>query len=170
MENQLLDALAYTLPSLITGGVAFFMFNAFVKQENNEKKFEGLLAKKKESLPVKLQAYERLVLFSERINPSKLLLRVNPIGTDTNSYLHLLISNIEQEFEHNMVQQLYVTEESWQSVLASKLAITNKLHQIAEKSTGAKDLREKLLQEYAKVESPTETAIAILKQQVKKLL
>ena len=95
MENQLLEALAYTLPSLITGGVAFFMFNAFIKQDNNEKKFEALLAKKKDSLPVKLQAYERLVLFSERINPSKLLLRVNPIGTDTNSYLHLLISNIE---------------------------------------------------------------------------
>lgn len=170
MENQLLEALAYTLPSLITGGVAFFMFNAFIKQDNNEKKFEALLAKKKDSLPVKLQAYERLVLFSERINPSKLLLRVNPIGTDTNSYLHLLISNIEQEFEHNMVQQLYVTEESWQSVLASKFAITNKLHQIAETSTDAKDLREKLLQEYVKIESPTETAIAILKQQVKKLL
>jgi len=170
MENQLLEALGYTLPSLVTGGVAFFMFNAFVKQENNEKKFEALLAKKKESLPVKLQAYERLLLFSERINPSKLLLRVNPIGTDTNSYLHLLISNIEQEFEHNMVQQLYVTEESWQSVLASKFAITNKLHQLAKVSSNAKELREKLLEEYVKVESPTETAVAILKQQVKKML
>ena len=170
MENQLIETFSYVLPALITGGVAFFMFNAFVKQDNNEKKFEALVNKKRESLPVKLQAYERLLLFCERINPSKLLLRVNPIGTDANSYLHLLINNIEQEFEHNMVQQLYVSEESWKAVLASKFAIVNKLHEIAEKNEEAKELREEALATYAKIESPTETAIAILKQQVKKLI
>jgi len=170
MENQLLQALAYTLPAIVTGGVAFFMFNSFAKQDKSEKKFEALLAKKKESLPVKLQAYERLLLFCERMNPSKLLLRVNPIGSDTKSYLHLLLGNIEQEFEHNLVQQLYVSEEVWKAVIASKFAIVNKLHQIAENSKEAKEFREQILAEYAKNESPTETAVAILKQQVKKLI
>ena len=81
MEDKLIEALAYTVPALITGGVAYFMFGAFVRQDNNEKKFNALVAKKKESLPIKLQAYERLLLFSERINPSKLIVRVNPIAT-----------------------------------------------------------------------------------------
>lgn len=170
MGDNLIEILGYTLPAIVTGGVAFFMFGAFVKQDNNEKKFEALLAKKRESLPVKLQAYERLLLFCERVNPSKLLLRVNPIGTDTVSYLHLLIANIEQEFEHNMVQQLYVTDECWKAVLASKYAIINKLHELAEKTNDANDLKNILLKEYSTIESPTETAIAILKQQVKKLI
>lgn len=170
MENSIIDAVAYTLPAIVTGGVAFFMFNGFVNQNNNEKKFNALVDKKRESLPVKLQAYERLVLFCERINPSKLLLRVNPIGEDAASYLHLLIGNIEQEFEHNMVQQLYVSEDSWKAVLGSKLAIINKFHELAEKNNSAKELRENLLIDYSQKESPTETAIVILKQQVKKLI
>lgn len=170
MEDKILEGFAYALPSLVTGFVAYLMFSKFTEQNNNEKKFEALLSKKKESLPVKLQAYERLLLFCERINPSKLLLRVNPIGNDSNSYLHLLLGNIEQEFEHNLVQQLYVSDDVWKAIVGSKLAITNKLYGIAEKSSNAKELQEKMLTEFATTESPTETAIAIIKQQVKKLL
>lgn len=170
MEDKILEGISYALPALVCGGVAYMMFSAFLRQDSNEMKFNALVNKKKESLPMKLQAYERLVLFCERINPSKLLLRVNPIGTDANSYLHLLIGNIEQEFEHNLVQQIYVTEDSWKAVLGSKLAIINKFREAAENSDSAKELRENLLMDYARIESPTETAIEILKQSVKRLL
>ena len=170
MEETIIQVIAYTVPAIITGGVAYFMFGALIKQDNGNKKFESLVAKKRESLPIRLQAYERLLLFCERINPTKLVVRINPIGEDNNSYLHLLINNIEQEFEHNLVQQLYISEDVWQAVLASKFAITNKLHQLSEESKDAKELREKILVTYSKIESPTETSIAILKQQVKKLI
>jgi len=170
MEDKILEGISYALPALVCGGVAYFMFSAFLRQDSNEMKFNALVQKKRESLPMKLQAYERLVLFCERINPSKLLLRVNPIGSDTDSYLHLLIGNIEQEFEHNLVQQIYVTEDSWTAVIGSKLAIINKFREAAENSNSAKELRENLLIDYSKIESPTETAIEILKRSVKKLL
>ena len=146
------------------------MFSGFVKQSGNEMKFNALLEKKKESLPIKLQAYERLLLFCERLNPSKLLLRVNPIGTDSQSYLHLLLANIEQEYEHNLVQQIYVTEESWNAVKGAKLSIMNKFVETAENSESAKELRDNLLKNYSQEESPTESAIFILKKSVKKLL
>lgn len=170
MEDKILQGLAYALPALITGGVAYMILSRFIDKDNSEKKFDTLIAKKKESLPIKLQAYERLLLFCERINPSKLLLRVNPIGDDANSYLHLLLGNIEQEFEHNLVQQLYVSDDVWKAVVGSKLAIINKLNEVSEKSKNAKELREKLLIDFSKNESPTETAVAIIKQEVKKLL
>lgn len=170
MEDKILEGLSYALPSLVTGFVAFFMFSKFTEQDNNEKKFDALLAKKRESLPIKLQAYERLLLFCERINPSKLLLRVQPIGNDVNAYLHLLIGNINQEFEHNMVQQLYVSDDAWKALIASKLAISNKLYEIAEESNNVKEFREKMLATFSTNESPTETAVAIIKHQVKKLL
>ncbi len=170
MQEKLIEGLSFALPALITGGVAFFMFSSFLQRDENEKKMEALINKKRESLPTKLQAYERLLLFCERINPAKLLLRVHPIGEDTDSYVHLLIANIEQEYEHNLVQQIYVHDNAWKAVVGSKLAIINKIRSNAETSDNAKTLRENLLIEYAKVESPTETAIAIIKQEAKRLI
>lgn len=170
MEDQILQGLAYALPSLVTGGVAYMILSKFTEQNNSEKKLDTLITKKKNSLPIKLQAYERLVLFCERINPMKLILRVQPIGTDANSYLHLLLGNIEQEFEHNMVQQLYVSDDCWKAVMASKLTIVNTISELAEQSSSAKELQEKVLTNYGKTESPTETTVAYIKQEVKKLL
>ncbi|CAM1368769.1 DUF7935 family protein [Tenacibaculum xiamenense] len=170
MQEKIIEGLAYALPALVTGGVAYYILSAFIKQDNNERKFEALVAKKKESLPIKLQAYERMVLFCERINPTKLLVRVNPIGDDVNRYLHLLTANIEQEYEHNLVQQLYISEDSWKSVLATKLAIIAKLRKVAETSETAAELRENVLLTYTKEENPTEAAVGYLKQEVKKLL
>ncbi|CAM1354886.1 hypothetical protein [Tenacibaculum insulae] len=170
MEDKIIEGLAYALPAMVTGAVAYFILGAFIKQDNNEKKFNALVEKKRESLPIKLQAYERLLLFCERINPTKLLIRVNPIGDNTNSYLQLLIANIEQEYEHNMVQQLYVSEDSWKAIVAAKLTIIAKLRKTAETANTAKDLRENVLIDYAQNENPTQTSIAYLKQEVKKLI
>ncbi len=170
METKIIEGLAYALPALVTGGVAYFILGAFIKQDNNEKKFNALVEKKRESLPIKLQAYERLLLFCERINPTKLLIRVAPIGDNTSNYLQLLLANIEQEYEHNMVQQLYVTEDSWKAIIAAKLTIIAKLRKTAETSDTAKDLRENVLIDYSQTENPTQTSITYLKQEVKKLI
>ncbi|SEB48491.1 hypothetical protein SAMN04489761_0985 [Tenacibaculum sp. MAR_2009_124] len=170
MEDKIIEGLAYALPALVTGGVAYYILTAFIKQDNNERKFEALVTKKKESLPIKLQAYERMLLFCERINPIKLLVRVNPIGDDVNGYLRLLTANIEQEYEHNLVQQLYISDESWKSVLATKLAIIAKLRKVAETSETSAQLRENVLLDYTKEENPTDVAVGYLKQEVKKLL
>ena len=126
--------------------------------------------KRKESLPIRLQAYERMLLFCERINPVKLLLRVKPIGNQTDDYLQLLLANIDQEFEHNRVQQLYITDECWNVIIASKSAVMNTLKQVAATSNSASDFRENVLLEYSKKSSQTDTAVAFLKNEVKKLL
>ncbi|MEX6625748.1 hypothetical protein PG913_05445 [Tenacibaculum pacificus] len=170
MEDKIIEGLAYALPAMVTGGVAYFILGAFMKKDDDVIKFNALVDKKRESLPIKLQAYERLLLFCERINPTKLLVRVPPIGNDTNSYLQLLIANIEQEYEHNMVQQLYVSEDSWKATVAAKLTIISKLRKTVETSETAKDLRESVLIYYSQNENPTQTSIAYLKQEVKKLI
>ena len=170
MEDKIFEGLAYAIPALVTGGVAFFIFSGFIKQGTQEKKLEMLAQKKKESLPIRLQAYERMLLFCERINPVKLLLRVKPIGDRTEDYLRLLQSNVEQEFEHNLVQQLYISDECWNVVIASKAAVLNTLRQIAETSNSAGDFRENVLLEYSKKEPQTDTAVAFLKREVKKMI
>ncbi|UAM99467.1 hypothetical protein K8354_06570 [Polaribacter litorisediminis] len=170
MEDKFLESIAYILPAVVTGFVAYYMFNGFIHHKNAEKKLELLAEKKKDSLPIKLQAYERLLLFCERINPVKILIRIKPLSTDKNEYLQLLIGNIEQEFEHNLVQQIYISDESWTAIYAAKSAVINKLKQVAESSNSANDLRENVLIDYSKMLPPTETAIAFIKNEVKKLL
>jgi hypothetical protein len=170
MEDKILESIAYILPAAVTGFVAYYMFNGFLKNQSSEKKIEILTQKKKDSLPIKLQAYERMLLFCERINPVKMLVRIKPISENTKEYLQLVIANIEQEFEHNLVQQIYISDETWVSVLAAKSAIINKLKLVAETANSANDLRENTLIEYSKKLPPTETAISFIKSEVKKLL
>ncbi|ARV05545.1 hypothetical protein BTO04_02010 [Polaribacter sp. SA4-10] len=170
MEDKILESIAYILPAVVTGTVAYYMFNGFIKQQNSEKKLELLAQKKKESLPIKLQAYERMILFCERINPVKMLIRIKPLSENTHEYLQLLIASIEQEFEHNLVQQIYISNDSWTAIVASKSAIMNKLKLVAESSKSANELRETVLIDYSKNLPPTETAISFIKNEVKKLL
>lgn len=170
MEDTLVESIAYILPAVITGLVAYYMFNGFVKQQITSKKLELLSESKKDSLPVKLQSYERMLLFCERINPIKMLVRIKPLSENTHDYLQLLIANVEQEFEHNLVQQIYISNNSWTAILATKNGIINKLKQVAETSNTANDLRENVLITYSQKLPPTETAIAIIKSEVKKIL
>ena len=100
MEDKLLESIAYILPAAVTGFVAYYMFNGFIQQKNNEKKLELLAEKKKESLPLKLQAYERMLLFCERINPTKMLLRVKPLSDNTTDYFKGLYS-FQHFFAHH---------------------------------------------------------------------
>jgi hypothetical protein len=170
MEEKIIESIGYILPAVVTGVVAYYMFNGFLKQKNSEKELELLTQKKKDSLPIKLQAYERMLLFCERINPVKMLLRIKPISDKTDAYLQLLIASIEQEFEHNLVQQIYISNDSWTAILATKNAIINKLKQVAETSDSANNLRENVIVHYSKTLPPTDTAISFIKNEVKKLL
>lgn len=170
MEDKILESFAYVLPALVTGGVAYLFFKSLIKKGTHEKSIEVLVNKKKEALRIKLNAYERMLLFCERINPSKILLRVKPVSDITSDYLQLLIANIEQEFEHNMVQQIYISDACWSIIVTSKGALLNKLREIAKNATTANELRETVLIHYSKELPPSDTAISFIKSEVKKIL
>ena len=111
--SKILEILAYTLPSLITGGVAYLLFNSYFKDQRNTRSWLLQKENQKDSLPLRLQAYERMALFLERINPTKLLIRVAPVSTNKNDYENYIIAQIEQEFEHNLTQQIYLSDDCW---------------------------------------------------------
>ena len=170
MEDKILESIAYLLPALVTGWIAYYMFHKFLQQNDLGKKIDLITQKKKNSLQIKLQAYERMLLFCERINPIKMLVRIKPISENTEDYVQLLIANMEQEFEHNLVQQIYISDDTWTAIIAAKTAVIHKLKQTAEDSNGANDLRENILIDYSKTLPPTETAVAFIKSEVKKML
>jgi len=67
-----------------------------------------------------LQAYERLILLMERITPDNLIMRIDSTGMNTNEFHLELLSNIRAEFDHNISQQLYVSDLVWQDVYNAK--------------------------------------------------
>lgn len=169
--DKLLELLFYTLPALITGGVAFYFFKTFTDNEANRRKFVISRANRKEALPLRLQAYERMTLFLERISLAKLLLRIAPISTDRTDYANFLIAHIEQEFEHNLTQQIYISDKCWNIILAAK----NTTIQIIRKTSisveiaDADKMREVIMSDLMEKESPSTAALAYIKNEVSEL-
>lgn len=100
--EKIFEVFLYAVPALITGMIAYYFFKEHTKNEDGRRRF--LLHKDLQvnALPIRLQAYERMALFLERISPNKLLIRISPTSSDKDSYESLLIASIEQEFEHNL--------------------------------------------------------------------
>ena len=97
----------------------------FLDNEDKRRKSERIRASQRQSLPIRMQAYERLALFLERISPNSLLLRVKAGKLTNQEYLLLLQQNIRNEFEHNLSQQIYVSDKMWEMVVASKSTMTS---------------------------------------------
>jgi hypothetical protein len=170
-STNIIEILAYTLPSLITGGVAYFLFESHFKDQRNTRRWLLQKENKSATLPLRLQAYERMTLFLERINPSQLLVRILPISEDKNDYANFIISQIEQEYEHNLAQQIYVSGECW-SILTTAKNATIQMILLASKNEKIKDaqqLREIILQDLLEKQSPSHFAIASIKNEVNEL-
>lgn len=71
-------------------------------------------------LPLRLQAYERICLLLERLSPQNLLLRVGNAGLSARDYQRVLLDEIRNEFNHNVAQQVYISEAVWVLVKNSK--------------------------------------------------
>jgi hypothetical protein len=171
IEVKILEIATYTLPAIITGGVAFGLLHKFFKNEENKRKFELLRENQRLGLPIRLQAYERIVLFLERINPINLMMRVEPNSLDPQSYATLLVHTIQTEYEHNIAQQIYFTPESWEIILKAKNSIITQIRRfsIEGEVKSGEELRTKLLHELTQTESASAVAIGFIKEELKRV-
>jgi len=169
--TKIIELLSYTLPAVVTGLVALYFFKLHVANEDKRRNFLLRKESQKHALPLRLQAFERLTLFLERISLNKLLIRIKPTGKDPEKYSHKLISIVEQEFEHNLAQQIYVSETAWKAVVTSKNLIVKIIRTTAAKKEveTAEQLREDILSNLGKNDGPTSAAISYLKIEVKKM-
>ena len=170
--DKIMELAFYTLPAIITGGVAYFLFNSYFKDQQNTRRWLVQKENQKLGLPLRLQAYERLTLFLERINPTKLLIRVAPLNDDKMAYQNLVIQHIEQEFEHNLAQQIYVSDECWLMILTAKNTVIQNLRKTALNSeiTSADRFRETILSNQLEVASTSTLALDFLKNEVTSFL
>lgn len=169
--SRILDLFLFAIPSLITGVIAYYFFKEHTKNEDGRRRF--LLKKDMQinAMPLRLQAYERMALFLERISPSKILVRINPIDSNKDNYESLLIQNIEQEFEHNLSQQIYISDKCWSIVTTAKNATIQLIRKASmlEKTDTANKLREVVLTEMMERRSPSDAALSFIKEEVSEL-
>lgn len=170
-STKLIELASYTLPAIITGLVAYNLFNSYFKDQQNTRRWLLQKDSQKDLLPLRLQAYERMTLLMERINPSQLLVRITPISDDKNEYANYVIAQVEQEFEHNLAQQIYISAECWSIITTAKNATIQMIRLAAksEKVADANQLREVVLSDLLEKQSPSSAALAFIKNEVGQL-
>lgn len=170
-SDRIIDLFLFAIPALITGMIAYYFFKEHTKNEDGRRRY--LLHKDMQvnAMPLRLQAYERMAIFLERITPSKLLIRVAPTSSNKEDYESLLISSIEQEFEHNLSQQIYVSDDCWNIITAAKNATIQLIRKasLLEKTATANKLREVVLMEMMEKRAPSDAALSFIKQEVSEM-
>ena len=170
-SERIIDLILYAIPALITGIIAYYFFKEHTKNEDGRRRFLLHRDMQVNAMPARLQAYERMTLFLERINPNKLLIRIVPKSSNKESYESLLIATIEQEYEHNLSQQIYMSDECWGIISAAKNATIQLIRKasLLEKSTTANKLREVILTEMMERRAPSDAALSYIKKEVSEL-
>ncbi len=164
--------------------VAVFLFVAMMVKDwwfpaGKKKKPEGLPPASSPSgwtiaLPLCLQAYERLVVFLERIRPEALIRRLEQPQMSVQQTRQRLIASIRSEFEHNISQQIYVSTASWEAVESAKEQMVHFINATSLEFPPEEpdyQFRKALLERSARQNDPPATlALKVLNSESKKLL
>jgi hypothetical protein len=165
--DQIFQLFAYLLPSVVTGAIAFYFFRMHTNNEEGRRRFLLHKDSQQNTLPIRLQAYERMALFLERIAIPQLVVRVTPKSANKNDYENLLIKTIENEFDHNLSQQIYISDDCWNIIKAAKSATIQMIRKVAMSETDSADkLREDILTETMDKQSPSATALSFVKREI----
>ncbi|MBM3403684.1 MAG: hypothetical protein FJY10_02200 [Bacteroidetes bacterium] len=118
--QTLVPILQMTIPVIVLFIMIYLMLRAFLDHEHKKMALNIRAEQDKQLSPVKMQAYERLVLLLERIMPENLILRVSQPGDTVLSLQSSMIKAIREEYEYNMSQQLYVSALAWEGLIKSR--------------------------------------------------
>ncbi|MGM0613256.1 MAG: hypothetical protein ACQESM_07085 [Bacteroidota bacterium] len=176
--------LAATIPAAIVFATAFFLMRDFMKkhesilreiQQDEQRKIVAQMKTENQKVvnPLRLQAYERIVLFLERISPNSLLLRSVEEGISAAQMRSKLINSIRDEYEHNLSQQVYISVETWEIVKNAKeelVKLINTAYGELDNEATANDMATKIIEfSVQKGNTPVENALRAVKHEIQKL-
>lgn len=169
--NELFEIAKMILPAGIVFITTYYLVKNFLDQESRKKAMDLKLANQSVITPIRLQAYERIVLFLERINPNSMVMRLNK-NTSASIFQAEVLKTIRTEFEHNLSQQIYMSNKSWEAVVKAKeetIKIINVASTKVNNDASGMDLAQAILQVCAQLsEMPTKTAVETIKKEIGK--
>jgi hypothetical protein len=101
------------IPALLVLYAMYLTVNNVLQKDLERKEVDFKIKNYETILPMRLQAYERLTLLLERISPNNILLRLNNPKLTAKEFQIILVKEIRDEFNHNLSQQIYVSEGTW---------------------------------------------------------
>jgi hypothetical protein len=158
--SSILEIFKYLVPALLSILITYLFLRKMEKSETlkaETQKYENIATT---TIPIRIQAYERMTLFLERINPSNLIIRLKQPEMNAADLHSVLLFSIRQEYEHNLSQQLFISASSWQLISMVKDQIINEMNQIymsASPSRSAMDYSKELLNFYIEKNEPMPT-------------
>jgi len=168
-----LDILKYTISGVGIVWIAFYVIKPYLDRDEKIQLLEFKKNITSQTLPLRLQAYERLVLFIERINPANMLLRINSASCSAAELHSLVVEEIRSEYQHNVTQQIYVSLRAWPVIKKIKedtLALVNNSFRALPENASGTDLGKLMLNRLAQLdENPYDTAANMLKKDLEGL-
>lgn len=114
------DLAKILLPAAIMLYAMYATVQSFLKKDLEKRLLDIKIKNNETLLPIRLQAYERMCLFLERIAPGNLVVRLNQSGMDAVVLHQVMLNEIREEFNHNMSQQLYMSDNAWKAINAAR--------------------------------------------------
>jgi hypothetical protein len=166
----IIGILTYLLPAIVVYFAAKYIMDSYLKNEERKRSARKLSENDQVIFPLKLQACERLILLLERITPVQAVNRAMHPGMTALELQMTLLRNIREEFEHNIAQQLYVSQDCWGSIKSAKEEVIRVINLSAsEAGDGASsaDMAQNLLILWSGLENdPIQTTIKQTKNEI----
>lgn len=169
--NAFVEILKILIPAGAVFAAAYFLVKRFLDNDQKRREYELKKMTLATITPLKIQAYERIIIFLERINPNNLVIRVNRNGI-TSRQLHLdLVAAVKSEYEHNLSQQIYISPGAWEFVKTSKEEIIQMINISSSKvsaDANGSDLAIMILNITANIgkKLPNDVAIEFIKKEI----
>lgn len=119
-EDSLFDVFLAVLPALVVFLTAYFLLKKFFQERAGMDMLELKKSTSAGVLPNRLQAFERMALFLERISPENMVMRIQKPGMSASLLHSHLLQTVRTEYEHNMAQQVYISIATWDKIKQSK--------------------------------------------------
>jgi hypothetical protein len=170
---EIFEILKYILPSLVVLATTYLFMRYSREHEQRIKWAEIKQQTQPIVLPMRFQAYERIVLFLERITPSSMIVRISQPGMNARDLQKSLLAGIREEYEHNLSQQVYISIKAWEVVKNAKEEMIRVINVSASEvpdEAPSMELAQLIFENYLKSEKPlVSNAIEILKRELSQL-
>ena len=173
--KYLLLALAILAAFALAGAIFYLLVKRYFDNQQKERLLQMKIDERRETLkvvtPIRLQAYERMALFLERISPDSLVLRCYQPGMDLKLLQGVMTKNIRDEWEHNLSQQVYLTPECWTRIRPAKDEMVNLVNSSAVTLTDTDDPTRLAATIFASAaqQKPTDSALEELHKEINEL-
>ena len=116
----MIEILKYCIPAICVLVATWIVMHKFYKSENEKRLWELKRLAQKEISPLRMRAYERLALLLERTTPEHMLIDLNLSEMTPLQVQAHLMHTIRQEYDHNLSQQVYISNEVWDMIENAK--------------------------------------------------